>query len=99
MNTLVKLRYRFWPDKIFGELLQKPWMETAVPLLVLLGVIAFFSTRIDNFISVASMSDTLRQACELGFVVLGMSIVLIVGASISASARSMRCATCLHSTA
>ena len=79
MNTLVKLRYRFWPDKIFGELLQKPWMETAVPLLVLLGVIAFFSTRIDNFISVASMSDTLRQACELGFVVLGMSIVLIVG--------------------
>lgn len=79
MNTLVKLRYRFWPDKIFGELLQKPWMETAVPLVVLLGVIAFFSARIDNFISVASMSDTLRQACELGFVVLGMSIVLIVG--------------------
>lgn len=79
MNTLVKLRYRFWPDKIFGELLQKPWMETAVPLLVLLAVIAFFSTRIDNFISVSSMSDTLRQACELGFVVLGMSIVLIVG--------------------
>ena len=79
MNTLVKLRYRFWPDKIFGELLQKPWMETAVPLLVLLGVIVFFSTQIDNFISIANMSDTLRQACELGFVVLGMSIVLIVG--------------------
>ncbi|MDO9525096.1 MAG: SMP-30/gluconolactonase/LRE family protein [Gemmobacter sp.] len=75
----MKLRYRFWPDKIFGELLQKPWMETAVPLLVLLGTIAFFSSRIDNFISMANLSDTLRQACELGFVVLGMSIVLIVG--------------------
>ncbi len=79
MNTLVKLRYRFWPDKIFGELLQKPWMETAVPLLVLLLVIAFFSARIDNFISITNLNDTLRQACELGFVVLGMSIVLIVG--------------------
>ncbi|WP_322867547.1 ABC transporter permease [Aquicoccus sp. G2-2] len=79
MNTLVKLRYRFWPDKIFGELLQKPWMETAVPLLVLLLVIAFFSAQIDNFISINNMNDTLRQACELGFVVLGMSIVLIVG--------------------
>lgn len=79
MNALVKLRYRLWPDKVFGEILQKPWMETAVPLLVLLLVILFFSARIDNFISLANMSDTLRQACELGFVVLGMSIVLIVG--------------------
>lgn len=79
MNTLVKLRYRFWPDKIFGEILQKPWMETAVPLLVLLLTVGFFSTRIDNFISMSNLSDTLRQACELGFVVMGMSIVLIVG--------------------
>lgn len=79
MTTLVKWRYRFWPDKIFGEILQKPWMETAVPLLVLIGTIAFFSANIENFITVANMSDTLRQACELGFVVLGMSIVLLVG--------------------
>lgn len=78
-QTLTSLRYRFWPDKIFGELLQKQWMETAVPLLVLLATIAFFSTRINNFISVSNLSDTLRQASELGFVVLGMSLVLIVG--------------------
>ena len=79
MNTFIKLRYRFWPDKIFGELLQKPWMETAVPLLVLVGVIVFFRLRIDSFISMSNLADTLRQACELGFIVLGMSIVLIVG--------------------
>ncbi|MEP9390030.1 SMP-30/gluconolactonase/LRE family protein [Mesorhizobium sp. KR9-304] len=78
-NTLTKLRYRYWPDHVFGELLQKQWMETAVPLLVLLLTIAFFSSRIDNFISPANLSDTLRQASELGFVVLGMSLVLIVG--------------------
>ena len=78
-QTLTSLRYRLWPDKIFGELLQKQWMETAVPLLVLLATIAFFSSRIDNFISVSNLSDTLRQASELGFVVLGMALVLIVG--------------------
>ncbi|MEH6477311.1 MAG: SMP-30/gluconolactonase/LRE family protein [Sneathiella sp.] len=78
-KTLTKLHSRFWPDKMFGELLQKQWMETGVPLLVLMVTIAFFSSRIDNFISVANLSDTLRQASELGFVVLGMSLVLIVG--------------------
>jgi len=79
MNIFIKLRYRLWPDKIFGELLQKPWMETAVPLLVLAAVIIFFSMRIDNFISMSNLTDTLRQACELGFIVLGMAIVLIAG--------------------
>lgn len=78
-NTLTRLRYQLWPDKMFGELLQKQWMETAVPLLVLLLTIAIFSSHIDNFISVSNTSDTLRQASELGFVVLGMSLVLIVG--------------------
>lgn len=78
-NTFARLRYQLWPDKVFGELLQKPWMETAVPLLVLLATIAIFSSRIDNFVSASNLSDTLRQASELGFVVLGMSLVLIVG--------------------
>ena len=78
-NTLAKLRYRYWPDHIFGEILQKPWMETAVPWLVLVFTITFFSFQIDNFISVSNMSDNFRQASELGFVVLGMSLVLIVG--------------------
>lgn len=78
-NTLTKFRYRYWPDHVFGEILQKPWMETAVPLLVLILTITFFSIQIDNFISVSSLSDNFRQASELGFVVLGMSLVLIVG--------------------
>lgn len=78
-NALIKLRYKVWPDKVFGELLQKQWMETAVPLLVLLLTVAFYSARIDNFISVDNLSDILRQASELGFVVLGLSLVLIVG--------------------
>ena len=78
-KSLTRLRYKYWPDRVFGELLQKQWMDTAVPLLVLLFTIAMFSTYIDNFVSVSNLSDTLRQAGELGFIVLGMSLVLIVG--------------------
>jgi ribose transport system permease protein len=78
-KTLRALRRRFWPDHIFGELLQKPWMETVVPWVVLILTIVFFSAQIDKFISVSNLSDNFRQASELGFVVLGMSLVLIVG--------------------
>ncbi|SMO48319.1 monosaccharide ABC transporter membrane protein, CUT2 family [Thalassovita litoralis] len=78
-QTLKKLRYKYWPDHIFGEILQKPWMETAVPLIVLIFTIVFFSAQIDNFISANNLSDNFRQAAELGFVVLGISLVLIVG--------------------
>lgn len=79
LETITKYRYRLWPDQVLGELLQKRWMENSVTVLVLIVTIGFFSYRIPNFISVANLSDTLRQASELGFVVLGMSLVLIVG--------------------
>lgn len=79
LETITKYRYKLWPDQVLGELLQKRWMENSVTVLVLIVTIGFFSYRIPNFISVANLSDTLRQASELGFVVLGMSLVLIVG--------------------
>ena len=79
LNTLKKYRYQYWPDTAVGELLKKQWMETAVPLLVLLATIVFFSLKINNFISPGNLTDTLQQASELAFVVLGMTLVLIVG--------------------
>lgn len=79
MNTLKKLRYRYWPDRAIGELLAKQWMETAVPLLVLLLVIATFSSVVDNFLSFNSVSVLLRESGEIGFIVFGMTLVLIVG--------------------
>lgn len=78
-NTLKKIRYQYLPEKAVGELLEKQWMETAVPLLVLLVTILFFSISIDGFLSMSTTSDTLRNASEIGFVVLGEALVLIVG--------------------
>ncbi|NYT86929.1 ABC transporter permease [Pollutimonas harenae] len=79
MDTVKKLRYRYWPDRAIGELLAKQWMETAVPLIVLLVVVAVFASIVDNFLSFNSISVLLRQASEIGFIVCGMALVLIVG--------------------
>jgi ribose transport system permease protein len=54
-------------------------MENSVTVIVLVLTVLFFTQRINNFTSLANVSDTLREASELGFVVLGMSMVLIVG--------------------
>ena len=35
-DTLTRWRYRYWPDHALGEILAKRWMETAIPVIVLL---------------------------------------------------------------
>ncbi len=78
-EKLVSLRYRFWPDHLLGEILSKRWTETAIPVIVLIVVAIVFSRAIDGFLSPASLGDSARQAGEIGFVVLGVALVIIVG--------------------
>jgi len=78
-EAVLRLRYRYWPDHMLGEILSKRWTETAIPVIVLLIVAVAFSQAIPGFLSVASLGDTARQAAEIGFVVLGMALVIMVG--------------------
>ena len=78
-ETLIRLRYRYWPDHWVGEILSKRWTETAVPVLLLLAVILVSGRLVDNFYSPGVLADTLRQAGAIGFVVLGLALVMIVG--------------------
>ena len=78
-DRLTELRYRWWPDHVLGEILAKRWMETAIPVVVLIGIALALSSAIPNFLSAASLADTGRQAGEIGFIVLGMALVMIVG--------------------
>src|SRR5512138_1596475 len=78
-DTLTSLRYRYWPDHLLGEILSKRWTETAVPVILLLIVGIALSRSIDNFLSPASLADTGRQAGEIGFIALGLALVVIVG--------------------
>jgi ribose transport system permease protein len=78
-DTLTRWRYRLWPDHVIGELLGKRWMETAIPVVALALIVVTLSAVIPNFLSATSLADASRQAGEIGFVVLGMALVMIVG--------------------
>ena len=78
-DVLLRLRYRYWPDHLLGEILSKRWTETAIPVIVLLIITVILSRSIPGFLSVGGLADTGRQAGEIGFVVLGMALVVIVG--------------------
>lgn len=78
-ETITRLRYRYWPDHWLGEILSKRWTETAVPVFLLLIVVFLSGRLIDNFYSPGVLADTLRQAGEIGFVVMGLGLVMIVG--------------------
>ena len=79
LDRLTRWRYRYWPDHLLGELLAKRWMETAIPVAVLLLVALGLAQLLPNFLSPTSMADTGRQAGEIGFIVFGMALVMIVG--------------------
>ncbi|MBK5653904.1 MAG: ABC transporter permease, partial [Rhizobium sp.] len=55
------------------------WTETAIPVILLLIVGFALSRSIDHFLSPSSLADTARQAGEIGFIGLGMALVVIVG--------------------
>src|SRR5579864_735141 len=78
-DTVLRLRYRLWPDHLLGEILSKRWTETAIPVIVLVVVAVALSRAIPGFLSPASLADAARQAGEIGCVVLGMSLVIMVG--------------------
>ena len=37
-DRLTRWRYHYWPDHLLGEVLAKRWMETAIPVAVLIIV-------------------------------------------------------------
>ncbi|MEP6839623.1 MAG: ABC transporter permease, partial [Bradyrhizobium sp.] len=78
-DVLLRLRYRYWPDHLLGEILSKRWTETAIPVIVLAIITVLLSRSIPGFLSVGGLADTGRQAGEIGFVVLGIALVVIVG--------------------
>ena len=78
-ERLTRLRYRYWPDHWLGEILSKRWTETAIPVLLLVIVVLLSGRLIGNFYSPGVLADTLRQAGEIGFIVLGLGLVMIVG--------------------
>jgi ribose transport system permease protein len=78
-SNLSKLRYRFIPDHVIGEILSKKWIDNAIPFLVLVCVVLIFGSLIPNFYSSSNLSITARQFGEFGLVGIAMMVVIVVG--------------------
>jgi ribose transport system permease protein len=78
-DRIARWRYRHVPDHLLGELLAKRWIDNAIPLLILFGVVAAFGSLIPNFFGAASISDLTRQWGEFSLIVLALTVVMVAG--------------------
>jgi ribose transport system permease protein len=83
-DVVAKWRYRLLPDHIIGEILTKDWIDTAIPVVMLVLSVVGFSLLLPNFLTLSGMVEVLRQMGELTFVTLGMSIVIMAFAAFAA---------------
>jgi ribose transport system permease protein len=75
----VRLRYRYVPDHIVGELLGRRWMDNVIPAALLIALATTLIATIPNFTSLGNLSDTSRQIGEFGLIVIGMTVVMLGG--------------------
>lgn len=78
-DSLTRLRYKYLPDHLAGEILSKRWADNAIPFLVLVIVLIAVGPLLPNFYTLASLSDLGRQMAEFGLVVLALAIVMLSG--------------------
>ena len=78
-SVWTRLRYRYIPDHVIGEILAKPWIDTAIPFLILTFVLLFFSITTPTFLTAYSLSDLGRVVGEYQFIAIGIAIVMIAG--------------------
>ena len=78
-DTYVRWRYRLVPDRIVGELLSKDWIDNAIPVIILITLIALFGAKVPGLFNLNSLADTGRQLGEYLFLTFGMTVVLLAG--------------------
>jgi len=74
-----RLRYRYVPDHIVGEVLGRRWMDNAIPVALLAALAIYLVAAIPNFVSTGNLSDISRQIGEFGLIVIGMTVVMLAG--------------------
>ncbi len=78
-ESLVRLRYRVFPDHVLGEILTKKWVDSAIPFFALVLIVAIFGPIVPRFFEFGTISILSGEFAELGLVVLGLAIVMISG--------------------
>jgi ribose transport system permease protein len=78
-ERIAQFLQRWRPSRLLDLLRAARIVDNAVPLVLLLVVVTGLTSSVDGFFSVANIVVTLRQVGEVGFVAIGMAIVVIVG--------------------
>ncbi len=79
MESVTQLYYRYFPEKVLGEVLTKRWSDNFVPAFAAVFVIGVFLARDPAFFNLASLTETSRQLAEFSIIVVAMGIVLLAG--------------------
>ena len=79
MEALERLYFRYFPEKVLGEVLTKRWSDNAVPVLATLAVIGYFLLQNPQFFTCSSLVETSSQLSEFSLVVIAIGIVLLAG--------------------
>ena len=78
-DNLLSWRYRLVPDRLFGELLTKSWIDNVIPVLALVAALVIMTILIPGYLSAGNMADLGRQVSEMGLIALAMTVVILSG--------------------
>jgi len=78
-DSLIRVRYRYFPDHVVGEILSKRWVDNAIALFALIMVVFVFAVVNGKMFSAGGLYDLAGQLSEFGLVAIGLSIVMITG--------------------
>ena len=78
-SLLTRLRSRYVPDHLFGEVLAKPWIDTSIPGLLLILVLLLFQVATPDFFGAGSLAILARVLGEYILLAIGQTIVVIGG--------------------
>lgn len=79
MEAFNRLRYRFIPYHVMGEILTKRWTDNAIPLLALLMAVASIASVSPSMFTGAGLVDMLAQMAEFGLLAIALTVVMISG--------------------
>ena len=79
MEAIERLYFRYFPEKLLGEVLTKRWSDNIVPVGATILVICYFLWYDLGFFTLSSLTETSRQLSEFALVVVAMGVVLLAG--------------------
>ncbi|MBN9887149.1 ABC transporter permease [Salipiger abyssi] len=74
-----RLWYRISPQLLIGELLEKRWMEPAVPFLLMCAIFLAFVVAIPDYGSIQQLQQLMRSFPEQALVAMAMALSILSG--------------------